>query len=181
MHALSLENYKELEDKIGYHFKNPHYLQTALTHRSYQNSRENYELLEFLGDSIVNFLVVSFLVENYPHYKEGVLASIKAYLVSEEFLASMAEELELDKYVRISGKRRTVSSSVLSDLFEALLGAIYMDSGGDMNSLKKLFLERYKEKMKGSYRKRSIQKRLQNITTGTNSKANGKTDPSTGW
>jgi ribonuclease-3 len=170
MHALSSENYKELEDKIGYHFKNPQYLQTALTHRSYQNSRENYELLEFLGDSIVNFLVVSFLVENYPHYKEGVLASIKAYLVSEEFLASIAEGLELDKYVRISGKRKTVSSSVLSDLFEALLGAIYMDSGGDMNSLKKLFLERYEEKMKEVIEKEAYKKDyktlLQELTQG---------------
>jgi ribonuclease-3 len=82
----------------------------------------------------------------------------------------MAEELELDKYVRISGKRRTVSSSVLSDLFEALLGAIYMDSGGDMNSLKKLFLERYKEKIKEVVEKEAYKKDyktlLQELTQG---------------
>jgi ribonuclease-3 len=82
----------------------------------------------------------------------------------------MAEELELDKYVRISGKRRTVSSSVLSDLFEALLGAIYMDSGGDMNSLKKLFLERYGEKIKEVVEKEAYKKDyktlLQELTQG---------------
>jgi len=70
----------------------------------------------------------------------------------------MAEELELDKYVRISGKRRTVSSSVLSDLFEALLGAIYMDSGGDVNSLKELFFERYGEKIKEVVEKEAYKK-----------------------
>ncbi len=170
MHALPSENYKELEDRIGYHFRNLHHLQTALTHRSYQNSRENYELLEFLGDSIVNFLVVSFLVESYPDYREGLLASIKAYLVSEEFLSAMAEELELNKYVRISGKRKTISNSVLSDLFEALLGAIYIDSGGDINSLKKLFFEKYGAKIREVVEKEIYKKDyktlLQELTQG---------------
>ncbi|WP_029551989.1 ribonuclease III [Thermocrinis jamiesonii] len=148
MPALFSENYRELQEKIGYCFKNVKYLETALTHRSYKNSGENYELLEFLGDSIVNFLVVCFLVENFPNYKEGTLASIKAYLVSEEFLSSISEELGMQNYVRISGKRRFISSSVLADLFEALLGAIYMDSGGDMNGLKQLFFKKYGDRLR---------------------------------
>ncbi|WP_448584136.1 ribonuclease III [Thermocrinis sp.] len=148
MPALSLENYKELQEKIGYYFKNIKYLETALTHRSYKNGGENYELLEFLGDSIVNFLVVDFLVENFPNYKEGVLASIKAYLISEEFLSSISEELEMYKYVKISGRNKFISSSVLADLFEALLGAIYIDSGGDMNQLKQLFFKKYGDRMR---------------------------------
>ncbi|WP_333784437.1 ribonuclease III [Thermocrinis sp.] len=148
MPASSLEDYRELQEKIGYHFKNIKYLETALTHRSYKNSGQNYELLEFLGDSIVNFLVVDFLVENFPNYKEGVLASAKAYLISEEFLSSISEELEMHKYVKISGKSKFVSSSVLADLFEALLGAIYIDSGRNMNELRRLFFSKYGDRMK---------------------------------
>ena len=170
MPALSSENYKELQEKIGHHFKNIQLLETALTHRSYKESKENYELLEFLGDSIVNFLVVDFLVENFPNYREGTLASIKAYLISEEFLASMSEELDLERYVRISGKKKFVSSSVLADLFEALMGAIYIDSGQDMNYLRRLFFERYADRMrevveKGLYKK-DYKTLLQEITQG---------------
>ncbi len=170
MPVLSSEDYKDLQEKIGYHFKNIQNLETALTHRSYKDSRKNYELLEFLGDSIVNFLVVDFLVENFPDHKEGVLASMKAYLISEEFLSSIAEELGLDKYVKISGNRKFVSSSVLADLFEALLGAIYIDSERDMNFLRQLFFEKYGNRMrevveKGLY-KRDYKTLLQELTQG---------------
>lgn len=126
-----------IEEKLGYTFKNKALLETALTHSSYANEKhiESYERLEFLGDSILGFLAAEqqFLTE--PAVSEGVMTKKRKDMVCEEALYECACELGLGTYLKISygdektGGRRRVS--VLADIVEALIAAIYLDSGMD--------------------------------------------------
>jgi ribonuclease-3 len=87
------DNLKELQERIKYCFKNERLLETALTHISHSKEHKlpyNYERLEFLGDSIVNFLLVDLLYEKFSRLTLGKLAMIKAYLISEQFLSRLA-------------------------------------------------------------------------------------------
>jgi len=136
----------ELQNRIKYCFKNPHLLEVALTHISYSKEHKlpyNYERLEFLGDSIVNFLLVDILYENFSKRTLGKLALIKAYLISEQFLSKLAQKWELPKYIRLSRseeiKGRRESISVHADVFEAVWAAIYLDSGRSIDFVKRLF------------------------------------------
>ncbi|MDP2226400.1 MAG: ribonuclease III [Moraxellaceae bacterium] len=117
---------------IGYEFRDPSWLDLALTHRSVSGSRNN-ERLEFLGDSILNFVVADFLYEKFPKEKEGRLSRLRASLVRQDTLAAVARELALGNYLHLGpgelksgGFRR---DSILADTVEALIGAIYLDSG----------------------------------------------------
>lgn len=105
-------------------------LQAALTHRSVKG--KNNERLEFLGDSILNFIIAAALYEKCPHAKEGELSRLRANLVNGEMLAEIAQEFELGQYLQLGpgelksgGARR---KSILADAFEAIIGAIYLDS-----------------------------------------------------
>ncbi len=137
---------KELEKRIKYCFKNPHLLEMALTHISHSKENKlpyNYERLEFLGDSIVNFLLVDILYERFSKRTLGRLAAIKAYLISEQFLSKLAQKWELPKFIRLSRseeiKGRRNSISVHADVFEAVWAAIYLDSGRSIDFVKRLF------------------------------------------
>lgn len=132
--------YSELEQKIGYCFKDKSHLDIAFTHKSYTNEkmcarRESYERYEFLGDAILEFLVSNFLFVNYPDKPEGDLTKLRASLVCEFTLSKIARELSLGKYGFFSkGERNTGGcnrDSILCDMFESLLGAIYIDGGLD--------------------------------------------------
>jgi ribonuclease III len=129
---------RDLERKLGHKFKNRDLLLTALVHRSlvhgvYNEPVENNERLEFLGDSILNFIVTDYLYCNFPNKSEGDLAKMKSVIVSTGVLADCARSLELGLYIQLGpseersgGRDRT---SLLADLYEALLGAIYLDKG----------------------------------------------------
>ncbi len=137
---------RELEKRIKYCFKNPHLLEIALTHISHAKENKlpyNYERLEFLGDSIVNFLLVDILYERFSKRTLGRLATIKAYLISEQFLSKLAQKWELPKFIRLSRseeiKGRRESPSVHADVFEAVWAAIYLDSGRSIDFVKRLF------------------------------------------
>lgn len=141
-----MENLEELQKRIKYCFKNPKLLETALTHISYSKEYkvpQNYEKLEFLGDSVVNFLLIDILYEKFGKLHLGKLATIKAYLISEQFLSKLAQKWELPKYIRLSkseeikGRRNTLS--VHADVFEAVWAAIYIDSGRSIDFVKRLF------------------------------------------
>lgn len=115
---------------MGYEFRDPAWLELALTHRSVSGSRNN-ERLEFLGDGILNFVVADFLFDRFPQEKEGRLSRLRASLVRQDTLASVARDLKLGDYLRLGpgelksgGYRR---DSILADTVEALLGAIYQD------------------------------------------------------
>ncbi|MBI5867404.1 MAG: ribonuclease III [candidate division Zixibacteria bacterium] len=123
---------------LGYRFQNPGLLQEALTHRSYANSvnmTPTYERLEFLGDSVLGLLVARYLFEQHPQFTEGDLTKAKAALVNLKTLGSVARRENLGRYILLSpeeeragGRRR---SSILSDVLEAVIGAVYLDGGID--------------------------------------------------
>ncbi len=127
----------ELMQKIGYKFNNDRLLTTALTHSSYANEHktESYERLEFLGDSILSFVVSTRLYASKHHFREGEMSKLRASIVCERSLSECATSLELGKYLILSkgeeftGGRTRVS--ILADVFEAVLAAIYLDSGLD--------------------------------------------------
>ena len=129
----------KLEKKIGYAFRDRSLLQTALTHSSYSNERhgdgECYERLEFLGDSILGVVTAEFLYRRAPALPEGRMTRLRAELVCETSLHSVALELGLGAYMRLGkGEERTGGRerpSILADMVEAVIAALYLDSGMD--------------------------------------------------
>jgi len=130
----------DLERAIGYSFRNPALLLRALTHRSHaQESPEDGSLpneqMEFLGDSILGFLVSEALVERCPAWSEGKLSKLKAHLVSAAHLQATAQRIALGRYLRLgkgeeqSGGR--AKKTLLVDALEALVAALYLDHGLD--------------------------------------------------
>lgn len=128
----------ELEQKIGYSFRSRALLDRALTHRSFANEHagencQHNEALEFLGDSVLGFVVSAWLLERFPDLSEGKLSKIKAYLVSESRLVEIAEELDLGSYILLNrGEEKTGGRrkrALLADAYEALIGVLYVDGG----------------------------------------------------
>ena len=129
---------QELEKKLNYTFRNSALLQEALNHSSYANEhkgrkKENNERLEFLGDAVLEVTVSDYLFRQYPSYAEGKLTKLRSSLVCEYTLAICARDVALGNYLLLSkgedmtgGRER---DSILSDAFEALIGAIYLDGG----------------------------------------------------
>jgi len=124
-------NLQILSKKLGYVFQSESLLKAALTHRSVRGA--NNERLEFLGDSIVNFIIAEELYRRLPSAKEGELSRLRANLIKGETLAEMAREFNLGQYLNLGpgelksgGFRR---ESILADAIEALIGAIYLDAG----------------------------------------------------
>lgn len=125
---------RTIERKIGYTFKNKGLLERAFTHSSAtREATKNYESLEFLGDSLLDFVVAKRLMMENPDAHEGALTSRRAEIVSQEPLEKAIERLDLSKFLTV-GKGESVQgitshTKVKSNLFEAIVGAIYMDCG----------------------------------------------------
>lgn len=128
----------ELEQKIGYSFRSRALLDRALTHRSFANERvgekcPHNEAMEFLGDSVLGFVVSAWLLERFPELAEGKLSKMKAYLVSESRLVELAEALDLGSYILLNrGEEKTggrQKRALLADAYEALIGVLYVDGG----------------------------------------------------
>ncbi|MCL2566808.1 MAG: ribonuclease III [Alphaproteobacteria bacterium] len=118
---------KDLEAKLGYKFKDVKNLQKALTHSSFFNSILNSnERLEFLGDKILGSVVACILYENYPKKDEGYLSKFFSYLTSEEVLCDIGKKLETAKHIK---HNTSLEDSVIADSIEAILAAIFIDSG----------------------------------------------------
>lgn len=111
-------------------FRDPALLELALTHASTQGERHN-ERLEFLGDAVLDLVVADELIATVPELDEGEMTELKASLVSRRTLAAVAAELDLGSRARVGQglRERQLPSSVLANLFEALLGAVYLDRG----------------------------------------------------
>jgi ribonuclease-3 len=125
--------YQRLQQRLGYEFKDQALLRLALTHRSH--GAFNNERLEFLGDSILNFLIGEALFQKFPDAKEGQLSRLRSLLVKGKTLAEIAREFSLGECLilgegemKSGGHRR---DSILADTVEALIGAIYTESGLD--------------------------------------------------
>ena len=119
-----------LESIISYSFKNKDLLELALTHSSYAHKYniKNNERLEFLGDSILGFVVAEFLVNNFTE-NEGELTKLRAKIVSCEHLSKIVTTLKLNGFIKTSPNNLKEKETVKGDFYEALLGAIYLDGG----------------------------------------------------
>lgn len=123
-------NRARLQRALGYEFTDPQLLTLALTHRS--AGGHNNERLEFLGDSIVNHIIAEALYQQFPKSREGDMSRMRASLVRGETLAEVARELQLGDYLQLGpGERKSGGhrrGSILADAFEAVVGAILLDS-----------------------------------------------------
>jgi len=135
-----LATLKALEDRLGYRFKEITWLDQALTHKSFiyetnHPEKTANEVLEFLGDSVLNLAVSFLLFLKFADAQEGTLSMLRSQLVKRSSLASLSKELQLEGYLLLGKSQQlnggTQKSSILANTYEALVGAIFMDSGFD--------------------------------------------------
>ncbi|MCK4259036.1 MAG: ribonuclease III [Halanaerobiales bacterium] len=127
-----------LEKQINVEFKNKAYLKKSMTHKSYANENRHKkakpnERLEFLGDAVLNLVISEYIFKRYPNYPEGELAKTRAVVVSSLTLARISKRINLGQFLLL-GKGEEMTGgrerdSILADVFEALLGGIYLDQG----------------------------------------------------
>jgi len=129
-----IKKLQELQNRIGYFFKDQGQLSLALTHKSFaheQKANDN-ERLEFLGDAILQFIISDYLMHKYPDLPEGMLSKFRSVLVSESGLSVIANKIELGSFILIGkGEESTggrEKKSILADALEALISAVYLDS-----------------------------------------------------
>ena len=135
-----------VDDKIGIKFKNRKLINEALTHPS--KSKDNYQRLEFLGDSILDFLVGEFLFKNCDK-NEGDLTVLRSHFVSEEYLAECFDKLQIENELFLGKSlQNKVTRAIKGDIFEAIIGAIYLEHGLEVTRdfiIKNLQLENFNE------------------------------------
>ena len=145
---------RELEQKIGYTFRDLSLLESALTHSSFSNEAKGQaccnERLEFLGDSILGFTIAGYLYHQYPNLPEGTLTKLRAELVCEPSLVKVADRLDLGAYLKL-GKGEAQSGghkrpSILADAIEAIFAAVFLDS--DIQTAQNLVLTLLDENLK---------------------------------
>ena len=142
-------NTEKIEKSINYHFKNKELLETALTHTSYanENNVESYEKLEFLGDSILEFLSSKYLYNHYPNLTEGDLTKLRAQVVCEDSLKNVANKHEFYNYILVGKSERANEGNkkvaILADCVEAVIAAIYFDGG--LDKAEEFIIENLKE------------------------------------
>ena len=126
---MKLDNFQTI---LEYQFKQSDLLEQALTHRSYSQNKNN-ERLEFLGDSVLNLVISQHIYQREPGADEGDLSRIRSSLVNQEALARVARDIDLGDFIYLGGGELKSGgfrrSSILSDTLEAIIGAIYLDSG----------------------------------------------------
>ncbi|MBB3168269.1 ribonuclease III [Simiduia aestuariiviva] len=144
---MSQNAFAQLEKQLGYEFESKALLRLALSHRSV--GLPNNERLEFLGDSILNFVVAEQLYLAFPEAKEGQLTRLRANLVKGDTLAEIATTLSLGNFVRLGeGERKSgghARASILADLVEAIIGAVYQESG--LSAAKELVIRLLKDRL----------------------------------
>lgn len=133
-----IKDFKKISQALSISFQNLDLLKEALTHRSFLNEHKDWgiphnERLEFLGDSILGFVVADNLVKQYPQFAEGELTSLRAALVNSDSLLAVAKELKFEDYLLVShGEAKELKNSrsyLLANVVEALIGALYLDGG----------------------------------------------------
>ena len=133
-HYIKLGSQTKVEKKINYIFTDKRLIEQAFTHKSINNSpRFNYERLEFLGDSVLDIVISRELMREFPDGDEGLLTQRRAALVQKPFLANMGRLLNLMDYLNIEKnidlKIEKIADKQIANIFEALIGAIYLDGG----------------------------------------------------
>ena len=129
-----MDDLQTLQQQLGYQFQKKELLIEALTHKSYKQPYNN-ERLEFLGDAVLDLIVGEYLYKKFTHFEEGNLSKMRASLVNEGGFTRLAIYLNLGEYIYLSNAEENNSgrtkSSLLSNAFEALMGAIYLETGLD--------------------------------------------------
>lgn len=126
-----------IEENIGYNFKDKSLIEEALTHTSYanENNVKSNEKLEFLGDSILEFISSKYLYKKFPNLNEGELTKVRATVVCEESLYEIAKKHDISKYIKVGRSERGNGGNhrpaILADSIEAIIAAIYFDGGLD--------------------------------------------------
>lgn len=147
----------KLERSLDLEFSDPGLLEQALTHRS--RGHNNYERLEFLGDSVLGFVVAENLYYRFPDIPEGKLSRMRSYVVRQETLARIARGMALQDLLRLGeGELKSGGfnrDSILSDSLEAIIGAVYLDQGLDAA---KSFIQRFFEEVLGSLTEDTVYK-----------------------
>ena len=139
------KNLKELETIIDHNFKKIKLLEKALTHKSYDNLNNN-EKLEFLGDRVLGLVISQRLLEKYPAEKEGIIDKKFANLVNKKTCSLIAKKINLKKFIYLGSSHKKLeryADKISSDCLEAIVGAIYLDSG--LKSVEKFILSFWKE------------------------------------
>ena len=133
MRRLDSDQFARLEKILGYQFKDPNLLRQALSHRSV--GAVHYERLEFLGDSILGFIIADELFKRFPDATEGQMTRLRSNLVKGKTLAVLAKQLSLGEFLQLgSGELKSGGfrrESILADSFEAITAGVYLESGVD--------------------------------------------------
>ncbi|MBQ3167953.1 ribonuclease III [Campylobacter sp.] len=137
-----MDKLKQIQKLLKYEFKNINLLKEAITHKSIKSSINN-ERLEFLGDAVLDLIVGEYLYHKFNTQSEGDLSKLRASLVNEDSLAKIAKELNLGEFLYLSPAEENNGGrdkqSLISDALEALMGAIYLESG--LDSVKVIFID----------------------------------------
>ena len=142
-------NLQKLEENIGYTFKNKELLKNALTHTSYAYEKhvESNEKLEFLGDSILEFISSKYLYNNFPKLSEGEMTKVRATIVCEDSLYKIAKKHNFSDFLFLGKSERVshneVRKAIMADSVEALIAAIYFDEG--LEEAERFIVENLKE------------------------------------
>ena len=139
-----IQNFSKFYRNLGYDFKDNSLLNRALTHRS--KTKKNYERLEFLGDSILGFVIAEVLFEKFPDSDEGKLSQVRSKLVKGVTLAKLALKLQVDEYIILGDSEKNGThkrEKILEDVVEAIIGAVYLDS--EFTTVKRVVLGWYSE------------------------------------
>jgi ribonuclease-3 len=146
-----MNNFALLEKYLGVTIKNSELFTLALTHPSYnadaKTKHQDYERLEFIGDAVISFCVADLIYKSHPEMDQGIMSKLRSYLVKGHTLAEYARKLHLFEFIRVGNSISTdqvkKSDKILEDVFEALVGAIYLDNGIDVvyKYLTKIFKE----------------------------------------
>ena len=144
-------NFEIFEKSIGYQFKDKRLLKTALTHTSYayENKVKSYERLEYLGDSILEFISSKYLFENFQNLSEGEMTKVRAYAVCEESLYKIAVKHNFSDFLYLGKSEKSTNNNkkaILADTVEAVIAAIYLDSN-DMKIVQNFILENIKDEV----------------------------------
>lgn len=146
-----VNDFEKFEQNIGYIFKNKDLLRTALTHTSYayENKVKSYERLEYLGDSILEFISSKYLFENFQNLSEGEMTKVRAYAVCEDSLYKIALKHNFSDFLYLGKSEKSSTNdkkAILADSVEAVIAAMYLDSD-DMNIVQEFILKNIREQV----------------------------------
>lgn len=131
---MNVKLLEEILKPFNIRIKQLSYYVEALTHPSYahqHNLKQNYQRLEFLGDSVISYIISNFLYRHNDNLNEGLMSQIKIYMERSESLANYAIKLQIDKLIMMGNGLKKVTNKILEDIFEAFIGAVYLDQGVD--------------------------------------------------